>query len=161
MKFTFDKIPDTVEEFKTMPNFSFKQPQNTAALFLVALCRYVENQNMGIDMINALKGPEELSNHAKSFLWDRLRDKLYLPYSYFEGSNPANNYTPTEPYTVEIFDDKLPPVEPNYIRVFVRSSGADSLRPLTLRKKGEEYFLWDYPGIVSGIRISAKEDPWA
>ena len=46
------------------------------------------------------------------------------------------------------------------MRLFLRTPGADSPRPIRLRRKGDQWFIWDYPGILSGIRIPAKEDPW-
>ena len=50
-----------------------------------------------------------------------------------------------------------------YARFLITCGGADSPRPMTLRKKGStgEWFLWDYKGLLSGIRIPASEDPWA
>lgn len=161
MQFTFSKIPDTVEEFKSMPNFSLKNPHSTAALFLIALCKYVDNKQIGIDMINVLKGPAPLSKHDEQFLRDRLMDKLYLPFSYFDGATPANNYTPNKPLILNTYDDTIGTQQEGYERVFVSTPGADSKRYIQLRKKGDEFFLWDYPGILSGIRIPAKDDPWA
>ena len=48
-------------------------------------------------------------------------------------------------------------------KVRLNSSGADSPRLVTLRRKasGDTWYLWDYPAIVTGIRLPAEEDPWA
>lgn len=161
MKFVFNRIPQTVEEFKSMENFSLKTPHNTVALLMLALCRYIEDPQVGIEMINVLKGPEPLSYHDVKFHEDRLRDKPYLPKSYFEGATPANNYTPNQPLTIEVFDDPIHLAQPPYTRLFVASGGADSKRPVQCRSKGEDYFIWDYPGLLSGIRKPAEQDPWA
>jgi len=83
-----------------------------------------------------------------------------LPNSYFLGTNPQNNYEPPVPYEVEVFEDQVNYVE-GYERVLLQSSGADSKRLLVLRRKGNQYFVWDYPGILSGIRIPVKDDKWA
>ena len=50
-----------------------------------------------------------------------------------------------------------------YARFLITCGGADSPRHMSLRKKGStgEWFLWDYKGLLSGIRIPASEDPWA
>lgn len=159
MKISFEKIPQTVAEFKQMDTFSLDTPYRTAALFLLALCRYTQDKEEGIAMINALKGPVVLSNYDISFLKDRLCDKPYLPFSYFEGATKENDYTPTKPLTVALTEDPRGGDE-EYVKVFVSSSGADSKRHVEMRKKGEFYYLWTYPGILSDIRKPKKEDPW-
>ena len=45
-------------------------------------------------------------------------------------------------------------------RFYLKSGGADSPRPLKLRQKGDQWFLWEYSSILSGVRIPAAEDPW-
>ena len=54
-------------------------------------------------------------------------------------------------------------IEPGYLRVFLKTAGADSPRPMKLRQKAStgEWFLWEYSSILSGIRVPAAEDPWA
>ena len=54
-------------------------------------------------------------------------------------------------------------MEPGYLRVFLKTAGADSPRPMKLRQKAStgEWFLWEYSSILSGIRIPAAEDPWS
>ena len=156
--FTFDTLPSTAQEIREKADFT--NPKHTAALFIVALKKYVENPEVGIEMINVLKGPQPLGKMDISFLKDRFSDKKYLPDSYFRGATPANNYTPSQPYTLEFFDDKLPQNDENYIRVFIRSGGADSLRYVLLRRKQNEWFIWEYPGIVMSIRTPAAADPW-
>jgi len=89
-------------------------------------------------------------------------DKAYLPMAYFEGATPQNSYTPNAPYTLEVYPDPRPQdVEAGYTRRYLRTAGADSPRSITLRRKGDEWFLWEYAGILLGIRIPANEDPWA
>lgn len=160
MQFVFEKMPDTLEEFKSMGYFSINNPHSTSALFMLALCKYVEDKKLGIEMINLLKGPIDLTKYEENFLADRLSDKLYLPYSYFDGATPENNYTANLPLTIQTYEDSSY-VEPGYVKVLLNSSGADSKRFIKLRQKGDEYFIWEYPGILSSIRIPKNEDPWA
>ena len=96
------------------------------------------------------------------FIRDRLRDKTYLPLSYFDGATPNNNYVPAKPYTLQcIADSRSQDIETGYVRLFLKTAGADSPRPVKLRQKGNEWFLWEYSSILSGIRIPASQDPWA
>ena len=51
-------------------------------------------------MLNFLRGPRPLSPYEISFLDDRFRDgNWYVPFSYFKGAIPENDYTPNEPVT--------------------------------------------------------------
>ena len=95
---------------------------------------------------------------------DRLRGKSYLPLAYFEGATPENGYQPQVPYALNVLADPRPQdLEPGYLRVFLKTAGADSPRPMKLRQKAStgEWFLWEYSSILSGIRIPAAEDPWS
>ena len=96
------------------------------------------------------------------FVRDRLRDKTYLPLAYFDGAAPENNYTPSEPYTLRLYPDSRPQdCESGYMRLYLKTAGANSNRPIKLRQKGDEWFLWEYSSVLSGIRIPAGDDPWA
>ena len=47
-----------------------------------------------------------------------------------------------------------------YATLYLRSGGADSPRQVKLRRKGEQWFLWEQ-FLLSDIRTPAKDDPWA
>lgn len=103
------------------------------------------------------------ASHDAQFLRDRLRGKEYLPLAYFEGAAPENSYTPAQPYVLNVLPDPRPQdMEPGYLRLFLRTAGADSPRPIKLRQKPStgEWFLWEYSSPLSGIRIPAAQDPW-
>ncbi|HHW94000.1 MAG TPA: hypothetical protein GX734_05840 [Clostridiaceae bacterium] len=162
MRFTFPDFPRTNDEFLSIASDLMVRPEGTAALLIVALKVYTKDRETGLAMLNHLHGPRPLSNHDKQFLRDRLSDKLYLPDSYALGATVENNYTPNEPFTVDVAHDPVSANEDNLFRVRITSSGADTPRLVVLRRKksGGDWFLWEYPGIVSGIRIPKAEDPW-
>lgn len=162
MKITIQSVPTTFEEFSALPQNDLSKPENTCALFLIALELYIKDKDAGIAAVNELRGPRALSNYDIQFLRDRLRDKTYLPLAYFEGASPENNYTPKEPLTLDVLPDSRPQdIEEGYIRMFLKTAGADSPRPIKLRQKDGLWYLWEYSSILSGIRIPQKEDPWA
>ncbi len=162
MRFTFPDFPRTYEDFLSLASELMTRPEGTAALLIVALKVYTNDRDTGLAMLNHLHGPRPLSNHDKQFLRDRLSDKLYLPDSYAVGATVDNNYTPDEPFTVIVEHDPVPAGEEYLFRVRITSSGADTPRLVVLRRKqsGDKWFVWEYPGIVSGIRIPKAEDPW-
>lgn len=154
-------LPATFEEFISMPQMDLTIPQNTVAMFLVALNTFIQNKKLGKAMIDKLKGPVPLNAHEEAFLCDRFRDKPYLPLAYFNGANPKNNYTPATPFTLRVHDDFRKNAEEGYIRFFLETEGADAKRPITLRRKEDKWYLWEYSSIVMGIRPPARDDPWA
>lgn len=162
MKITFTDWPTTLNEFVDLHFYDLRKPENTAALFLIALDLFVKDEAVGIEAINLLKGPISLNPHNISFLKDRLLDKPYLPKAYFENATVENDYTPTKPYTIIFYPDERPfDLEDDYIRLYTKTSGADAKRSITLRKKADLYYIWEYPGILMDIRKPQALDPWA
>ena len=88
--------------------------------------------------------------------------KTYLPFTYFSGSTPDNNYTPTQPYTLVIESNHVSNEESGYMKLFIPCGGADSPRPIKLRQRGSDgkWFLWEQY-LLTGVRTPKSEDPWA
>ncbi len=156
--FTYEKLPKNVAELQSCGELA--SPFATAALTILALAQYVENKDESIAMLNYLKGPQSLSEYELQFLRDRFRGKNYIVNSYFEGSSPQNNYEPAIPYRIRVTDNPHSYDQEGYVKLFIHSSGADSPRPIVLRKKGEQWFLWEQM-LLSDIRTPAAQDPWA
>lgn len=159
---TFNTLPKTLEMFSELNEADLKHPYNTVALLVVALCMWPEDQQVAIEMINYLKGPDKLSVREIQFINDRLRGKEYLPYSYFEGSNPENDYIPFKPYTIIVESTPTSFDEDGYAKLYLQSSGADSVRPVMLRQKIStgQWFMVDQM-LLSEIRKPSLEDHWS
>ena len=160
--FTFAALPESLAEMKALPEAELTSPYQTAALTLCALCAYAADKNIGTEMLNFLRGPRPLSGMDISFLNDRFRDGTHVPFSYFEGATPDNNYTPDEPYKLTIFTNPYSDDNPGYMKVFLESGGADNPREIVLRQRGSDgkWFLWEQ-FILVGIRDPKSADPWA
>ncbi|MBQ8539614.1 MAG: hypothetical protein IJ433_08170 [Ruminococcus sp.] len=160
--FTFSKLPESLEELQALPESSLDSPFKTAALTVLALCVYGADKSIGIEMLNFLRGPRPLSPHEISFLDDRFRDgNWYVPFSYFNGATPENDYTPSTPYTLQIESNSTSAANEGYMKLILKSGGADNPRNLTLRMKGDgRWFLWEQ-FLMVGIRIPKSQDPWA
>ncbi len=137
--------------------------QKVAALAVAALARYETSPSDSYAMLNVLLGPRPLNGADQQFIQDRFRDRAYLMRSYFKGATPNNDYTPDKPYKVEVQTNNYTFQQNGYARFLLVSGGADSPRPLTLRKKEStgEWFLWDYKALLTGIRVPKSQDPWA
>lgn len=163
MQIIIQKIPESLPEFEALAAGQ-RTPEKISALFLCALSLFDRNMADGVSAMNLLRGPKPMTPYDAQFLRDRLRGKAYLPLAYFEGATPQNGYKPNAPYVLNVLSDPRPQdIEPGYLRVFLKTAGADSPRPMKLRQKAStgEWFLWEYSSILSGIRIRAAEDPWA
>lgn len=158
----FNELPINLDMLRALPQSNLQEPHYAAALLIPALCVWTTNQNIALEMINFLKGPQGLSTREKQFINERLRDKEYLPFSYFAGTSPQNEYKPTRPYTVTITTVPTSFDEAGYAKLYLQSSGADSPRPVQLRNKASsgEWFLWDQM-LLSQIREPVSADPWA
>ena len=143
--FVFTDYPKNADELKKMPELDFSSPLSTAAFAMLVLLEYDESPENTIEMLNVLKGPQPMNGMDVQFLRDRIKGRGYIPRSYFEGSSVKNDYTPNVPYK---------------IKVQVQSAGADSPRPIELRRKGNQWFLWRNLAL-SDIRTPASVDPWA
>ena len=163
MQITLPQLPLTPQAFAALAADRMTRPEGTAALLIVALKTYIEDREAGLAMLEQLQGPRPLSNHDRQFIRDRLLDKPYLPDSYLVGARPDNNYTPDQPLTVRLEPDPVPVESEEFTRLRLSSSGADSPRLVSLRQQKTSgiWYLWDYPGFLSGIRIPLSEDPWA
>jgi len=163
MRVTMQKLPATLSELRSMPEAKLQSPEGTAALTVAALCAYAKSPDDCYEMLNFLRGPRPLSPMEKQFIRDRFMDgKDYIPRSYFEGATPENDYTPNVPYVIEFRESASQIAETGYKKLDVRSGGADSPRPITLRNKPStgEWFLWEQL-LLSQIRIPKSKDEWA
>ena len=160
VKYVFSALPQNAEDINALLEvYPQNDKHNTVALFMVSLVRYIENTDDGLAMIDALKGPQLLSDGDKAFIKERFSDKKYLPKAYFEGAEPENNYEPENPWTIIIYDDPVEAPE-GYSYVNVKTSGADNPRRICLRIKDDNHYLWEYNGVFLSIRLPAEEDPW-
>lgn len=163
MQVILQTVPTNFESFKALAG-EWRQPEQLCALFLCALALFDRDPGSGTAAMNLLRGPRPMTPYDRQFLRDRLRGKPYLPFAYFDGATPENGYRPREPYALQVLEDPRPQdLEPGYLRLFLRTAGADAPRPMKLRLKTStgQWFLWEYSSILSGIRLPAAEDPWA
>lgn len=160
--YTFAELPKNLSELQALPEASLDSAFKTTALTLAALCRYSEDPDAAIEMLDWLKGPENLSTYEKGFIKERLNGKSYIPLSYFNGATPQNGYAPTTPYTISVYENPYSFDNDGWATIWVKSGGADSPRQIKLRQKKStnQWFLNDIQ-CLSEIRIPVSEDPWA
>ena len=161
----FKSMPETLDEFTALPQAAMSTPFDTAALCVAALCVYPLSKDITAEMLNYLRGPKPLGTPDIRFLSDRMSQNNkagYLGASYLDGATAKNDYTPTEPYTVTVSENPYSYANEGYATLYIRSGGADSPRPITLRQaKDGKWYLWEYPGLLSDILSPESSNPWA
>ncbi|MDI9498314.1 MAG: hypothetical protein QM270_07505 [Bacillota bacterium] len=157
----YERLPETVEDFKRLLAGRRRAPEEIAGLFIVAMCRYPADPEAALEMVNLLRGPRPLSHYERQFYRDRMGHD-YVPRSFFVGATPANNYTPDEPPTLIVEANRVSYDQEGMARLLMKSGGADSARPIVLRLKPStgEWFLWEEV-LLGGIRPPVAADPWA
>lgn len=159
--FTFAALPESLGEMKSLPESNLSSPFATAALTVCALCVYPADKQIGTEMLNFLRGPRPLSTYDISFLNDRFIDGHHVPFSYFKGAVPENDYTPDTPFTITVTSGPYSDANEGYKKLYIKSGGADSPREIVLRQLGDgRWMLWDQFLLLS-IRKPKSDDPWA
>lgn len=163
---SFSSLPENAAELKALPGADLHDPYAVAALTVLALCEFPKNRDACYEMLNYLKGPRPLTPMEQGFIRDRFMDGVdYIPRSYLAGTSPENDYSPSIPYTVTVkeFAHSRDNFKDGYLRLWIKSSGADTERFVDLRHKPstDQWFLWEFGGMLSGIRIPTSKDAWA
>ena len=173
--YTFNALPRNIEELKTLEvndREYFKSPHFVTALFICCLNRLPDNSTDTWEMINYLRthtatvGEDNIMKISKDNTQNVVQNLLEndthgFPSvnglrSYFAGSSPDNQYTPTTPYQVTIVEksDIYVTKDGNlYAKLYVESSGYDDpVGPLKLRKvEGHDWLVY------SGESVFAKK----
>lgn len=157
----FPDLPESFEAFCALPQAAMKTPFDTAAMTVVALCMYPVDKDLSLQMLDFLGGPRPLSGYDKQFIADRFRDKDYVPRSYFKGAVPANDYMPTQPYSITVKENPYSYSDENYAHLYITSGGADSPRSVKMRlAKDGKWYLWEQ-FLLADIRKPESSNPWA
>lgn len=160
--FTFNSVPKNLEELKALPESDLSTPFKTCALTMLVLLNYENDKRGTMEMLNFLKGPAPVNQFEIQFLQDRLKGKMHVVRSFFEGSSVQNNYTPAEPLKITVFDNPYSYPQEGWATLFMNSTGADSPRQIKCRLKPStnQWFMVENLAL-SDIRTPAAADPWA
>lgn len=170
---TLDSLPSSIAEFEAMRDKIATTPEGGVLTLIVALKMFNENQPEGMKALivavdqgllskndgkDSYKG-YTISNATIGLVRSQLANYPYVINSYFPGATPENNYTPgAAPFNFELTANKYSgSVASGQIKLFIKSSGADTARPVTLKKNNKG--IWkahEFSSIVVGIRKPAK-----
>ena len=162
---TFNRLPHSLGKFLELRNQVAHTPQGAAAMMVVAINIYKQYPIEGMKCLTAnstspLVAPA--ANTAGSYegyvmsntseLQRKLKDYPHLPNVYFSGASPDNQYTPDgPPFTMNLasnlYSYQSSTDGSTRIKIFISTLGADSPRPVVVRKIGDLYLVTEYSSL--------------
>ncbi len=169
---TVNSIPESMEEFLEMRDIEAITPEGGALMFLMAMQMYSKDAELGMQAftvalhMNNVSEGDIYSGYApnRGVQYDINnyygKHKDHLGNSYFLGTKVANNYKlPAAPYMVEFTRNRYSEMEDGSVKVYIKCSGADSPRPITLKKNDKG--IWKattYSSLFVGVRKPPLND---
>lgn len=164
-----DSVPESIEAFLALQETLAQTPEGGVATFLLALLLRRTDGALGIQCLSASVDASRLtqgSSHTALAKRDLSRIDAQLaanpgiPAAYVRGAEPANAYAlPDLPWMVEMTVNPYSgDPSDGAVKLFVVCSGADSPRPVTVRR--QENGLWkpyEWSSLLMGIRPPAVE----
>ncbi|MBN2363297.1 hypothetical protein JXL83_04115 [candidate division WOR-3 bacterium] len=146
------KLPETPDEFLSIFAAIGTTPQGSAACLIMALMEFVKNENSGKKMITSVVDPSRLVDRGEGvfelfqadlkFIALQSKGKEYMFNSYVLGTSPDNAYKIEKmPVSFEFSSNKYSEAMGDCrYKIFVKSSGAATPRPVTLAKQADGYW---------------------
>jgi len=165
-----DALPATIEKFLTLRDRLAQTPEGGAALFVVAMLKFVEDPQMGeqfltiaLDRSNLEKSATGYKGHrpASSIQYHlkRMQSMAYLPGSYVKGTSSATGYEARAPYTFDFSRNRYSEIKPEEVKVFIACTGASSSRPITLRRNDQALWkVYEASSLFVGVAAPRKPD---
>ena len=168
-------IPATVDAFVAMRDKVATTPEGGVAMLLVALRMWETSRVEGTKALIVIMDMNLLQQNSGEYsykgygvgrsyeymLGSASRNSPYVPSSYFPGTSPANNYAMgSGPYRLEFTPHRHRPQNDVEHTLFVPSSGADSPRPVQVKKNDKG--IWkaaNFSSLLVGIRPPASAAP--
>lgn len=168
---TVNKLPNSIDGFVNLRNEIATSPEGGATILLLALKIYNANPELGHQCMvvaldksfltqgNVYKG-YSMTAQKKNFVKTYLGRYKNIANSYIKGSSPENGYNVKLPYVFEYSTSSYSGDLGNgTYKLFVKCSGADSPRPITLKKNNRG--IWkalNWNSLLVGIKKPASDE---
>ncbi len=162
---TIESIPGTIEELINLRDRVAVTPEGGSALFIVAMNMYVRDNDLGmkaftvaLDRSQLMESTSGYKGWAPAFKYanlikSELRQKPYIASSYFQGTSYLNGYALSKgPWKIVMVTNRFSEINENERKYFVKSTGADSPRPIYLRKNNRGIWKVYNDSLILGVR---------
>ncbi len=146
-------IPEDLPQFLALLDQLRERPEGAAAGVILALALLATDRELGRRCLEAAAPALPASRFR--FVEERLAGQEYLPSSYLLGTHPENGYRPGEMPILMRFSTNPYSGDPaqGTVKLFVECSGADSPRPVTLKRDPDgRWAPVEWSSLLSGIR---------
>ena len=170
-KITIKTLPSSIDEFVQLRDQIAKTPEGGAAILLLALKIFADNEQLGKQCLvvasdrSRLQEGDDYKGYSivhsdMNLLSSQLSKYPNIPNSYIEGASPENNYSVTLPFVYTFSRQKYSGDESEgVIKIFVKCYGADIDRPIQLTRNNRG--LWkatNWSSIIVGIKKPPIDD---
>jgi hypothetical protein len=172
---SLDKIPQSIEEFISLRDKHATTPQGGAAIWVMAAIIYAQNPELGRQCLiiasdksllgNSNKGYQGFDfGNSSDYLIKQIDSKKHVPNSYIQGTSVETGYKlGNAPYKIACSTNPYSGKEEDgRIKVFVKCTGADSDRPITLVRNDKG--IWkavEFSSLVVGIKAPKQKSKGA
>ncbi len=159
------KFPTDADEFLSVYTALGENPSGAAVCLIIALIEYTKNEEAGKKMLSMLMDPsrlvkrgdgiKELFQSDLRFISLQSKGKEYMFRSYVLGTSPENSYEIEKmPAVFEFSSNKYSDAQgDNKFKLFVKSSGAASPRPVTLSRQADGYWkAFEFSSLLLDIK---------
>lgn len=164
---TVNTLPKDIDEFVQLRNQYSNTPEGGAAIFLLALKIYSDDEALGKQCLvvavdrSALSNGDDYKGYSIStgsmrFIKSQIMQNKKIPSSYIQGATPENDYAVSLPY---VYTFNRIDVNGEYAKVFVKCYGADSDRPISLKKNNKG--IWkatNWSSVIVGVKRKPIDD---
>ncbi|MEQ9366701.1 MAG: hypothetical protein RIF32_20850 [Leptospirales bacterium] len=163
-------MPEDTGSFVALRDQLADTPEGGAAIFVLAMMKFVENPELGEKFLTIALTRDNLKKSAKGYKGyrpgdslqyhlNRLRKLEHLPGSYVVGSSPKDGYATQAPYRFEFSRNKYSEKGPRDIKVFVACSGAASPRPVRLKRNDQGVWkVFEASSLFVGVAAPVTDD---
>ena len=162
----FSRLPHSYLRFSEVQQAIGETPEGAAALFILALHVYREYESEGekclADACHMSLKAWDVTNNRPVLLKYHMDGVISavakysrLEYAYMNGATPENNYTPDEPYGITVnYDANNSNLESGTVRLYVHTKGADSNRPMTIKREEADGFwrITEFSSLFTGLK---------
>ena len=175
--YTFSTIPTNVEELKQYNISGDDGRYKVLALYVMSLRTWKpENQTDCEEMIGYLCN-KQLSVYEKQRLAEQMKKSkqyLYLGNAFLNGATPANDYTPSQPYSITLTQDSVVDEDQIYIpanpsipspdqyRAFIYCKASDSGKWIDVYKSSKDgnWYMYKWMDLITSIKAPASSNPF-
>lgn len=161
------ELPTSLEQFQEQITAKAGDPKGATGLFFDAIYVYLSGEkDLGKQLIMEMSRYKEWSESQHRMLLERMESMPHIYRSYAVGATPDNAYE-MDPQKYELAFhgevDLKPYVdkgEGEFAKLFIRSGGADSPRPLVLQRNNQgQYKVYEFSSLNLDIRpVKAPPD---